>query len=208
MAGSDRQQRILDYIESYVGGHGFPPSIREIGDKVGISSTSVVNYHLNKLTEKGLLEREGRVSRGLKLSSALTGTRIPLLGLIQAGQPIPVLETQTLAEAQDWVELTRQIVPAGKANLYALRVKGTSMIDALINDGDIVVMEAAETANNGEMVAAWIVDREETTLKRIYHEGRRVRLKPANPTIKDFVFDADNVQVQGKVIAVIRSLAA
>jgi repressor LexA len=208
MASSDRQKRILEYIETYIVAHGFPPSIREIGDKVGISSTSVVNYHLNKLTEKGMLEREGRVSRGLKLSTNLPPLRLPVLGLIQAGETIPVLETQTVAEAQDWIEVARQIVPGRKGDLYALRVKGESMIDALISDGDIVVMESAQTANNGEMVAAWIVDRAETTLKRFYREGRRVRLQPANPTMKPMYFDERNVTVQGKVVAVIRALAA
>jgi repressor LexA len=208
MGSSDRQRRILDYIEDHVETHGFPPSIREIGEKVGISSTSVVNYHLNKLTEKGLLSREGRVSRGLKLGTALVGTRVPVLGTIQAGVPIDVPETRTPAEADDWIELTRQIVPAGRRDLYALRVKGDSMIEDLINDGDIVVMEATAVANNGEMVAAWIKDREQTTLKRFYREGRRVRLQPANPRMQPIIEAADNVAIQGRVVAVIRSMAA
>ena len=105
----------------------------------------------------------------------------------------------------DWLAVTQDVVRRHD-NLFALHVKGDSMIDALIHDGDIVVMERADTADNGEMVAAWIKDREETTLKRFYRENGRVRLQPANPTMKPIFVDADNVSVQGKVVAVIRNL--
>jgi repressor LexA len=207
---SDRQQRMLAYIEDFIHEHGYPPTIREIGRKLGISSTSVVNYNLNKLKGAGLLDRDGQVSRGLKLRAGLgdvsmMGRRIPVLGTIAAGQPIPVLDERTAENADDWLAVTQDVVRRHD-NLFALHVKGDSMIDALIHDGDIVVMERADTADNGEMVAAWIKDREETTLKRFFRENGRVRLQPANPTMKPIFVDADNVSVQGKVVAVIRNL--
>jgi len=208
VALSERQRKILAYIERYVDEHSYPPTIREIGNEVGITSTSVVNYHLNKLTDAGFLEREDRVSRGLKLSGPIARGTIPLMGTIQAGEPIPVMESRTAAETEDWVDVARDLLPSRTDHIYALRVKGQSMIDALINDGDIVVMEAASTAENGEMVAAWIKDREETTLKRFYHEHGQVRLQPANPTMDPIYVSPDNVEIQGKVVAVIRSLAA
>jgi repressor LexA len=207
---SDRQQRMLDYIQDFIRVHGYPPTIREIGRKLGISSTSVVNYNLNKLKLAGFVDRDGQVSRGLKLRGApgmatVAGLRIPVLGTIAAGQPIPVLDERTEATTDDWLAVTEDIVRRHE-HLFALHVKGDSMIDALIHDGDIVVMERSETADNGDMVAAWIKDREETTLKRFYRENGRVRLQPANPTMKPIFVDSSNVEVQGKVVAVIRNL--
>ena len=210
MAGiSERQQRMLAYIEDFIHDHGYPPTIREIGRKLGISSTSVVNYNLNKLKAAGLLDRDGQVSRGLKLRTAaeagLGFLRIPFLGTIAAGEPIPVLDQRSAATADDWLEVTQDIVRRHE-HLFALHVKGNSMIDALIHDGDIVVMEQSETAENGQMVAAWIKDREETTLKRFYRENGHVRLQPANPTMQAILVPADQVEIQGKVVAVIRNL--
>lgn len=208
MAQSERQKRILDYISKYVDEHSYPPTIREIGNEVGISSTSVVNYHLNKLEDAGLLIREDRVSRGIRLADPVSHGMVPLVGTIQAGEPIPVLEPKTRDEVEDWVEIARDLLPARHEDVYALRVKGDSMIDALINDGDIVVMRAAKTAENGEMVAAWIRDSEQTTLKRFYRERDRIRLQPANPTMDPIYVEPDNIEIQGKVVAVIRSMAA
>jgi len=208
MSLTERQQRILSVIQDHLDRHGYPPTIREIGKAVGISSTSVVNYHLNKLKKTGRLERDGQVSRGLKLPSFSPHlVSVPILGTIQAGQPIPVMDPIALenADEQDMIELTRDLVPA-REDIFALRVKGNSMIDALINEGDIVVMQQTSVADNGEMVAAWIKDREETTLKRIYHENGRVRLQPANPTMQPILVSPDNLEIQGRVIAVIRNL--
>ncbi|RIL08646.1 repressor LexA [bacterium] len=209
MTLTDRQKKILDVIQGHLDRHGYPPTIREIGRAVGISSTSVVNYHLNKLKKWGLIERDGQVSRGLKLPAYGNPhlLAIPILGTIQAGQPVPVMEPKALGEADetDVIELTRDIA-SDRDNVFALRVKGDSMIDALINEGDIVVMQHVETASNGDMVAAWIKDREETTLKHFYRENGQVRLQPANPTMDPIYVAADNVEIQGKVIAVIRNL--
>jgi repressor LexA len=212
MVLTEKQQKILATINESITRHGYPPTIREIGKAVGISSTSVVNYHLNKLKDQGLLERDDQVSRGLKVlgraALAIRGNlRIPIMGTIQAGSPIPVLETRTAAEIDemDMVELTADMAQSHK-ELFALRVKGDSMIDALINEGDLVVLEPKETADNGDMVAAWIKDREETTLKRFFRENGQIRLQPANPTMLPIYVAADQVKIQGRVVAVIRNL--
>ncbi len=212
MVLTEKQQKILATINESITRHGYPPTIREIGKAVGISSTSVVNYHLNKLKDQGLLERDDQVSRGLKVlgraALAIRGNlRIPIMGTIQAGSPIPVLETRTAAEIDemDVVELTADMAQSHK-ELFALRVKGDSMIDALINEGDLVVLEPKETADNGDMVAAWIKDREETTLKRFFRENGQIRLQPANPTMLPIYVAADQVEIQGRVVAVIRNL--
>jgi len=204
---TERQERMLEFIEEFIGDHAYPPTIREIGRELGISSTSVVNYNLNKLEKANLLERDSLVSRGLKLSGAGSNTvQVPVLGTIAAGRPIPVPETTTASEADEYLELTRDLL-GSSSDVFALHVKGDSMIDALIHDGDVVVMQQAQTANNGEMVAVWLRDEEETTLKRLYHENGRIRLQPANPTMDPIYVPAEDVRVQGRVIAVIRTMA-
>jgi repressor LexA len=211
MGLSERQQRIFEFISKFSRDKGRPPTIREIGSHVGISSTSVVNYNLNILVREGLIQREKEVSRGLRVvnsvKSMLAGeggfVQIPMLGKIAAGHPIPVPEGAY--DGSDYVSLTRELVP-DQEGLFALQVKGNSMIDALINDGDIVIMKKQEGAQNGEMVAVWLKDEKETTLKKIYREKNRIRLQPMNPTMKPFYADPQNVQVQGKVVLVIRQL--
>ena len=212
MGLSDRQKKILNFVKSFTLDNGYPPTIREIGKAVEISSTSVVNYNLDALQRGGHIYRDRTVSRGIRLVDGLeelTGAselvKILLLGRIAAGEPL--LNFQDAFDPEmDTIELTRDVVPNDK-DVYALKVKGNSMIDALINDGDIVVMRHTETANNGDMVAAWITDREETTLKRFYNEGKRIRLQPENQTMEPIYVDAANVEIKGRVIAVIRQLA-
>jgi len=208
---SDRQQNILGFIRKFIAENRFPPTIREIGEEVGISSTSVVKYNLDALEKKGFIERDGDISRGIRVvgelfDRAVDVISIPLMGRIAAGQPIPVPDsTFSPFGADATIDLTRDIVKDDKG-IYALEVQGDSMIDALINDGDIVVMRHQERVENGELAAVWLRDQEETTLKRFYLEGRQVRLRPANPTMKDMLFPAENVQVMGKVVCVIRQL--
>ncbi|MGD8793931.1 MAG: transcriptional repressor LexA [Anaerolineae bacterium] len=208
---SERQKNILDFLQAFMRENRFPPTIREIGEKVGISSTSVVKYNLDALESKGYIERDPEISRGIRLSeeifgSALDAVRVPLLGRIAAGQPIPVPEAAISPfGADETIELTRDIVK-DEQGIYALEVQGDSMIDALINDGDIVLMRHQERVENGELAAVWLPDQEETTLKRFYLEGPRVRLQPANPTMQPMFFPADQVQVMGKVVCVIRQL--
>jgi repressor LexA len=209
MALSERQRKILEFIRSFALDNGYPPTIREIGEAVNISSTSVVNYNLNALQKEGCLVRDRTVSRGIRLAESLEELRaaadlihVPLLGRIAAGSPIPVPEDAFAGES---IELTRDIVPADRET-YALQVRGDSMIDAYINDGDVVIMQYQETASDGDMVAAWLVNEEETTLKRYYHEGHRVRLQPENSQMDPIYVTPDNLQIQGKVLAVIRQI--
>ncbi len=213
-----RQQRILRYIWESITGRGYPPSIREIGQAVGISSTSVVNYNLERLEQEGLIERDRGYSRGLRLSAGGESlfsslepdekvVSVPLLGVIVAGEPIPIPPSDfSLMGVEETVELTRGIL-GDPDRLFALRVQGDSMIDALIHDGDIVILRQVPRVENGEMAAVWLSDREETTLKRVYWEGGRVRLQPANPLMEPiYIDDPTKVEVQGKVVMVIRRL--
>ena len=204
---SDKQQLILEFLETFISEHDYPPSIRDIQNGCNISSTSVVDYNLKRLEEKGLIRRDREVSRAIELLNGQGERRrrtvaVPLLGRIAAGIPIPTHPDQ--AAPEELIELTEEQA-GGRGNLYALRVQGTSMIDALINDGDIVVLEPREVADPGEMVAAWIEDRGETTLKRYYPEGAKVRLQPMNSTMEPIYEDATNVHVQGRVVATIRA---
>jgi repressor LexA len=212
---SKRQEKILEFLGEYIEENGYPPSIREIGAAAGISSTSVVSYNLRRLEEKGYISRDKEVSRGLKLTSTAFAqvqvapeavVRVPVLGRIVAGAPIPVPASDFPLMGDETIELTRDILgdPTG---LYALQVEGDSMIDALVHDGDIVVMRHQRRVENGEMAAVWLKEREEVTLKRFYQEGARVRLQPANPTMLPiYVDDPRLVEVQGKVVMVIRQL--
>ena len=211
MGLSERQEKILDFVKNFTLDNGYPPTIREIGKAVNISSTSVVNYNLDALQRAGFIYRDRTVSRGIRLVDGLgelTGAihlvRVPLLGRIAAGSPIQVPEGAYDSDI-DTIELPRDLVPDDE-QIYALKVQGTSMIDALINDGDIVIMRHTSTANNGDMVAAWLTDQEETTLKRFYHEGNRVRLQPENQTMDPIYVAPDKVEVQGRVVTVIRQL--
>jgi repressor LexA len=210
MSLSLRQEKILDFIRRFSQEHGFPPTIREIGHEVGISSTSVVNYNLNVLEKKRYLERDRNVSRGLRLArpdeeeapAAHDVLRIPVWGRIVAGEPLPVPEEDTFPE--ETVDIAVGML-SDPEDVYALEVDGDSMIDALINSGDVVLMKRQSTARNGDMVAA-LLRGEETTLKRFYLEGNRVRLQPANPTMEPIYVPAQDVEIQGKVIMVIRRL--
>jgi repressor LexA len=210
---SNRQKDILDYIEDFVQDHGYPPAIRQIQEKLDISSTSVVAYNLKALESKGMIKREGKVSRGITMSDAtpLNGVRrrgalVPLLGVITAGSPLPGPE-EIAAESAETIEVPVELAPPEKLkDVYALRVRGQSMIDALIDDGDIVLLRYQETAENGQLVAARIEDDNSVTLKRFYKEGNRVKLQPANSTMEPIYVDAANVSIQGRVVGVLRQM--
>jgi repressor LexA len=206
---STRQQAIIDFIHEFSVSHKYPPTIREIGKAAGISSTSVVNYNLNILERKGLLERDREVSRGIKLAGEAnvinrSTVQIPVLGRIAAGQPLPVPNSNFAVLGDEAIEITRELLPVETKDVYALQVRGDSMIDAMIGDGDIVIMQHQQQARNGDLVAVWIKDKEATTLKHFYLEKGRVRLQPANPTMSPIYEDPKNVEVQGKVVLVIR----
>jgi repressor LexA len=191
---SPKQENILKFMREFIDDKEYPPSIRDIQEGCDISSTSVVDYNLKALETKGFIKRDREVSRGIELLDG--GKRrartvsVPIIGTIAAGQPIPVpsndnVDFDNVYEATE--EMTR-----GRENVFALKVRGTSMIDALVNDGDIVILEQTSAADDGDMVAAW--------LKK---ENDRVRLQPANSTMKPIFTAADNVEVQGKVLATI-----
>jgi repressor LexA len=206
---SPKQHSILRFIRRFIEEHDYPPSIRQIQDGCRISSTSVVDYNLKKLEGDGYIRRDREVSRAIELLER-GGRRprtvaVPIIGLIAAGQPIPVptADTWTNLDSSESIEVTRDMV-GGRPNVYGLRVKGSSMIDALVNDGDIVLMESSETADNGDMVAVWLKREQEATLKRFYQESGRIRLQPANETMGPIYTDPANVEVQGKVLGAIR----
>lgn len=237
---TERQKKILEVLARFQKQNGYPPSIREICDKAGISSTSVVNYYLDQLEEMGYIERDGRVSRGIRLvkqyseagplaepaaigsavSTALKQTsqslrqavdellHIPVVGRIFASAPVPVPPSDfAYYDAESMVDVARSLLPAREKGdgLFALEVQGDSMIDAMVNEGDIVIMKPAQEARNGELVAIWLRDRDETTLKYFYLENGHVRLQPANPTMKPiYIDDPSVVQIQGKVVMVVR----
>jgi repressor LexA len=198
---SAKQRAILDFLRRFIREKGYPPSIRDIQEECHISSTSVVDYNLKALERMGHIHRDREVSRAIELLDG-SGRRsrtiaVPIVGQIAAGQPIPVPEGSV--DYSDVVEVTEEMT-GGREDVYALRVKGKSMIDALVDDGDIVIMQQAASADNGDMVAAWLKREQETTLKKFYREGARVRLQPANEAMKPIYTDADNVEVQGKVL--------
>jgi len=198
---SERQQAILAFIEEFMRENGYPPTYEEIRVALGISTKSLVNHHLDALEAAGRLSRAPNTPRGIRLSQNKT-FRVPRMGQIAAGLPISFGDP----DPDDFIELTRDIV-AEQEGLYALQVKGDSMIDALVNDGDIVIMKHQNEARNGEMVAVRLRDRDETTLKRFYWEDGHVRLQPANPTMPPIIVHPSVVQVQGRVVAVVRQVA-
>ena len=222
---SDRHKKILEVLEHYQDNVGYPPSIREIGREADISSTSVVNYYLDQLEDMGYIERDRKVSRGMRLIRTVTGqlkeafqtvlednVLIPLAGRIGAGIVIQPPESGfDVFAPEDGVEVARSMLPEREqdAQLYALEVEGDSMIDAMVDDGDIVIMKHTQVAHNGEMVAIRLSDEDETTLKYFYRENGRVRLQPANPQMEPiFIEDPDTIEVQGKVVLVIRQVGA
>ena len=206
---SDRRRIILDFVRDYGAEHGYPPTVRDIRDGCGMSSTSVVDHHLRVLERQAYLHRDGKTSRGLGLLHGQTGANtmlVPFLGVIAAGEPIPVPQADTWdgASGADSLELPTELL-RGHSNVFALRVKGQSMIDAFINHGDIVIMQQAQSADDGDMVAVWLKREKTVTLKKLFRERGRIRLQPANEKMSPFYAAPDNVEVQGKVLAVIRT---
>jgi repressor LexA len=202
---SKTRQNILRYIHDFFDDRGYAPTVRDIQKGCDISSTAVVQHHLNILEREGHIHRDPEVFRSIQLLDKKNIVRVPLLGSIAAGTPIMLPTADSWeTEALETLDLTDDVTH-GK-NVFALTVKGQSMIDAFIDDGDIVLMQPANTANNGDMVAAWIKDKQEVTLKKFYRENERVRLQPANSQMEPIYVDADNVEVQGKVIGIIRKI--
>lgn len=206
-----RRQRIWEFVQAFYLENGIPPTVRDIQKACEISSTSVVDYNLEKLAQAGYLNRRRDVARGIEIldqagQPVSNAPRVQIVGAIAAGIPIPAWSTEDAASSEefDTVEVSPEL-QRRYGKLFALRVSGTSMIDALIDDGDVVIIKPAAEANNGEMVVAWLKEEGETTLKKFYAEGDRVRLQPANVTMEPIYSPAENVEVHGKVVHVIRN---
>ena len=203
---TEKQKDILNFIESYIEEFGYPPSIRDIQNNCDISSTSVVKYNLDRLQEKGLMNRDSEISRSISLTNSEKSQtiKVPVLGTITAGQPFPMVEDSRW----DVDELESIDLPDNfsyiEDKIFALKVSGYSMVDALIGDGDTIILEKTNKALNGEMVAAKINSENETTLKRIFIEGNNTRLQPENPLMDSMYFPSKNVSILGKVVAVWR----
>jgi repressor LexA len=228
---TDPQIKVLRVIEDYQITNGFPPSIRDIQDIGNFSSTSVVNYYLEQLETMGYIKRSGKVSRGIRLvipfsqisqttSKTIRNVRetvqqvlsIPVMGRIFASEPVPVPPSDfAYLDAESVVSVARSMLPAREKveELFALEVNGDSMIDAMVNDGDIVIMKPAKDVHNGDLVAIWLRDKDETTLKYFFLENGKVRLQPANPTMKPiYIDDPSTVDIQGKIVMIIRACEA
>jgi repressor LexA len=193
-----RQREILDYLNDFISEHGYAPSLEEIGRRFNLSSLATVHKHLTNLQEKGFIRRAWNRSRSVELIPTRVGQRaveLPLLGYVAAGAPIEAIaSTETIAVPDSL---------ASKRDSYVLQVKGDSMIDEQIRDGDYVVVEDRKSANNGEMVIA-LLSGLDVTLKKFYQENGQVRLQPANPTMQPMLVAANQVQVQGVVVGVMR----
>ena len=209
---SPKQQKMVDFIRTFWLDKGYPPSIRDIVSGCGLSSTSVADYNLKILERKGAIRRHREVSRGIELPARAADSErrvlVPVIGTIAAGQPIPVPgdDTWDSVSSADTIEVTHDLT-RDKEGVYALKVKGTSMTDALINDGDIVLLQNVNAVENGETAAVWLKAEREATLKKFYLEKGRVRLQPANSLMQPIFAKPDNIEIQGKVVAVIRRLA-
>jgi repressor LexA len=208
---SQKQRNIIEFVKNFWLEKSYPPTVRDILNGCGISSTSVVDYNLQILEREGYIRRHPGISRGIEIisdtASRLLNLKVPVIGQIAAGEPIPVpsADVRDTASSADTIDVPEELTK-GKRDVYALRVKGLSMIDALINDGDTVLMEHVNTVENGEMAAVWLKSEKEVTLKKLYREAGRIRLQPANSQMEPIYARPDNVEVQGKVIAVIRQL--
>lgn len=210
--GQRTQMEILRVIRAFHEQKGYGPTIREIGKYLGIRSTSHITYHINALIKKGILTKDPVISRGIHLVQQDTlpepysdpPKNIKILGRIQAGQPIPIPASDfNHYDPNSTIEM-----PAALANiqgeLFALEVKGDSMRDMLISEGDIVILRRTEQAQNGQIIAAWIKQNSETTLKKYYLENGHVRLQPANPLYSALIFSPADIEIQGQVVMLIR----
>ena len=194
-----RQREILDYLNDFIQQHGYAPSLEEIGRRFGLSSLATVHKHMTNLETKGFIKRSWNRSRSVELLPGRSGARsveLPLLGYVAAGLPIEAIATtETIAVPESLVDTRR--------DTYVLRVRGDSMIDEQIRDGDWVVVEDRKTANNGEMVVA-LLRGADVTLKTFFRDSGRIRLQPANPAMQPIFADPQDVQIQGVVVGVMR----
>jgi repressor LexA len=229
---SKRHQLILKFLSQFQDENGYSPSIREIGESIGVRSTSLVDYYLKQLEEKGYISREQHISRSICLIKPIPSLKsatekiaesihqasntienllsIPLMGRIVASEPIPMPSSDIgFFDSESSIDIARSLLPAKEKteDLFALEVQGNSMIDAMVNDGDIVIMKRTQQASNGEMVAVWLDDKDQTTLKYFFKEKTGIRLQPANPNMDPiYVENPASLRIMGKVVMVIRQM--
>ncbi len=202
---TNTRESILEFIRTFRRDNGYSPSVREVARHCGIKSPSVVQYHLDQLQQTGFITKDKDRSRSVGVvGETRQAVEVPLLGIIAAGQPIGVPSVDKWSsEAERMIDVPREIM-RGRKDLFALRVRGNSMVDAMIADSDIVVMEQADTIKNGDVAACWLENEQEVTLKKVFFEKDRVRLQPCNPYMLPMYHDAANVRFQGRVVAVLR----
>jgi repressor LexA len=214
---SPRRQKILRFIREFARQNGYSPTLQEIMQGCNINSMASVQHHIGVLEEQCEIRRNPRISRSIQLvESDVNDDTTPegfidvfLLGAIAAGEPIPVPDSGSWATISDEVIRLPADLLHGKQNVFALNIKGTSMIDDGIHDGDIMVMETAQTVNDGESVAVWLKEEQEVTLKRLYRDqaSGMIRLQPRNDEMSPIFTSPDNVEVQGKPLLLIRDLS-
>lgn len=205
---SDTRQQILNFIRKFLDEKGYAPTVRDIVKGCHISTPSVVQHHLNMLEKQGYILRDPEIFRSIQLVERKQEviSSVPLLGTIAAGKPIPVPSPDSWTTVPEQVlHLTREVTQ-GKKDIYALKVKGNSMIDAFVDDGDTVLIQPTTKVEDSEMAAVWLKREQEVTLKKVYHETGRIRLQPANIEMKPMYYQPEDVEIQGKVIGVLRKL--
>ncbi|HEY2934774.1 MAG TPA: transcriptional repressor LexA [Acidobacteriota bacterium] len=191
-----RQKQILEFIEEFGERQGYSPSLEEIAARFDIASVNAVFKHLAALEKRGYIHRASNHARSIQLLNRFQSVQLPLLGYVAAGAPVEAIENpEMISIPEDFVSHTQKN--------FVLKVRGSSMIDEHIEDGDLVIVEQRKTANNGDMVIA-LVDNDRATLKKFYREGGVIRLQPSNPEFKPIVVAEERVQIQGVVVGVMR----
>ena len=205
---SNTRLRILNFIRQFLDERGYAPTVRDIARGCDISTPSVVQHHLNTLEKQGHILRDPEIFRSIQLVERKREGiyKVPLLGTIAAGKPIPVPTPDAWTTIpEETLQLTEEVTQ-GKKDVYALKVKGLSMIDAFVDDGDIVLIQPISKVEEGEMAAVWLKLEQEVTLKKVYREAGQIRLEPANREMKPMYYKPEDVEIQGKVIGVLRKL--
>jgi repressor LexA len=197
----DKQKQILKFIEQFLEQNGYPPTYEEIRAGLNFSSKSLVNYHLEALENAGRLSRSPQTTRGLRLMSENETVRVPVMAGTNSETPVIGSET----DPPEVIELTCDLVPDSE-DLYAFRIQNGSMPDALLNRGDIVIIQPKSQAENGQLMAVRLVPQNKTTFRRYYRENGHVRLQPDNPAMEPLIVKPDAIKLQGKVVAVIRRI--
>ena len=211
---SDKPERILTFLREFMRENRYPPSVRDVVEGCKLSSTSVADYNLRILERQGHIRRDPERARTIVLAEPLEPVgaaavveplQVPLLGAIAAGTRVVAPEGTDAAHAEEQLQVTPDMLGGrDPAALFAVKVRGDSMIDALIADGDTVIFEHAQVVENGQMGAFWLREENISTLKRFYRDGKRVRLQPENPTMEPIYTAPDNLEVQGRVVSILR----